>query len=155
MRLARYGPPGAEKPAVVDDEGNLRDLSQEIEDLRGDALASAALARLARLDKQSLPLVDGGARLGPCVAGVGKLLGQHDGGIAGTAAGDQGAKGLVEVQRAAKQIVVYLQQLRGRADQEALCLFGRVARRIGIGLVLGLDGVGHGLGYSAIAATDK
>jgi 2,4-diketo-3-deoxy-L-fuconate hydrolase len=74
LRLARYGPPGSERPALVDADGGLRDLSAVIDDLAGDALSPQSLERLAALDPASLPLVDGGTRLGPCVGAVGKFL---------------------------------------------------------------------------------
>lgn len=74
MKLARYGSPGAERPALVDGDGNLRDLSQMIDDVAGEALSPASLERIAALDPGSLPLVEGQPRLGPCVGRVGKFL---------------------------------------------------------------------------------
>ena len=74
MKLLRHGPPGAEKPGLVDDRGRIRDLSGEIPDLDGAALAPERLAALHRIDTDSLPLVEGSPRLGPPVAGVGKIL---------------------------------------------------------------------------------
>ncbi|HYC94544.1 MAG TPA: fumarylacetoacetate hydrolase family protein [Sphingomicrobium sp.] len=74
MKLARYGPAGAEKPALVDDEGRLRDLSGVIGDVAGEALSPGSLERLTALDPASLPLVEGNPRLGPCVGRVGKFL---------------------------------------------------------------------------------
>lgn len=74
MKLCRYGPPGQEKPALLDAEGNLRDLSSVVTDIGPETLAPADLERLRRLDPGSLPLVRGGPRLGPCVAGVGKFI---------------------------------------------------------------------------------
>ena len=74
MKLARYGAPGAEKPALVDTDGTLRDLSGTLDDVGGDALSAASLARVAGLDPSTLPAVPGEPRLGPCVAGTGKLI---------------------------------------------------------------------------------
>ena len=74
MKLLRHGPPGAERPGLVDDRGRIRDLSGEIPDLDGAALAPERLAALHRIDTDSLPLVEGSPRLGPPVAGVGKIL---------------------------------------------------------------------------------
>ena len=37
MKLLRFGNPGSERPGVLDNDGRLRDLSQYINDLRGDA----------------------------------------------------------------------------------------------------------------------
>ena len=74
MKLLRYGPAGAEKPGLLDGEGRIRDLSAHVSDIDGAALAPAKLEALAKLDMASLPAVDGNPRLGPPVAGVGKLL---------------------------------------------------------------------------------
>lgn len=74
MKLLRYGARGAEKPGCLDAEGTLRDLSPHLDDLAGDALRPESLARLAALDPSSLPALDPGIRLGPCVAGVGKFI---------------------------------------------------------------------------------
>jgi len=74
VKLARYGDPGAERPACIDRDGRLRDLSALIPDLAGNALTPANLAGLAALDPETLPQVPGSPRLGPCVGGVGKFL---------------------------------------------------------------------------------
>jgi len=67
MKLLRVGPPGAEKPALLDPDGALRDLSGIIPDFAGEVLFDAGLAKLAALDWKSLPRVDGHPRIGPCV----------------------------------------------------------------------------------------
>ncbi len=59
---------------MLDPEGNMRDLSEVVPDLGGDALSPASLARLADLDISALPVVPADARLGPCVARVGKFI---------------------------------------------------------------------------------
>lgn len=74
MKLVRYGPPGTERPGVVDASGTLRDLSAHVNDITGDTLGAAGLSRLATLDPSKLPRVDGTPRLGPCVAGTGKFI---------------------------------------------------------------------------------
>jgi len=74
MKFLRYGAPGAEKPAIVDADGKIRDLSAHVSDLSGAALSPDALAKLGALDAKSLPLVEGSPRLGPCVAGTGKFI---------------------------------------------------------------------------------
>ena len=74
MKLLRHGAPGAERPGLVDGRGRIRDLSGEIADIDGAALAPERLAALRRVDTESLPLVEGSPRLGPPVAGVGKIL---------------------------------------------------------------------------------
>ncbi len=73
MKLLRYGPPGQEKPGLLDGEGAIRDLSGEVEDIAGEALLPGAIERLKALDPAALPKVDGGPRLGPCIGRVGKF----------------------------------------------------------------------------------
>jgi len=74
MKLLRYGPPGQEKPGLLDRDGRIRDLSGTVRDIDGEALAPASLDRLRRLDPASLPLVSGTPRLGPCVGSVSKIV---------------------------------------------------------------------------------
>ena len=74
MKLVRYGPPGKEKPGLIDADGKLRDLSRKVKDIGADTLAPASLKELARLDVKRLPLVKGKPRYGACVAGVGKFV---------------------------------------------------------------------------------
>ncbi len=74
MKLARYGQPGSEKPALVDQDGKLRDLSGVIADITPATLDDASLARLRALDVASLPIVDGAPRYGCPVADIGKFL---------------------------------------------------------------------------------
>lgn len=74
MKLLRYGAKDAEKPALLDRDGHIRDLSGTVADIDGAALAPAELSRLAALDVAALPKVDGSPRLGPCVANIGKLV---------------------------------------------------------------------------------
>jgi len=74
MKLVRYGEPGAEKPGLLDADGRVRDLSQQLGDLAGEALAPESLARLRALDPGALPQVPGRPRLGPCVGNVGKFV---------------------------------------------------------------------------------
>ena len=74
MKLLRYGPAGAEKPAMLDGEGVVRDLSGVVADIDGRVLSDEALARLRALDPKSLPAVGKPGRIGACVGGVGKLI---------------------------------------------------------------------------------
>ncbi|SAL34246.1 5-carboxymethyl-2-hydroxymuconate delta-isomerase [Caballeronia turbans] len=74
MKLLRYGSPGQEKPGLLDAEGNIRDLSNHVADIAGEALLPDSLARLKALDAASLPRVEGSPRLGPCVGGTGKFI---------------------------------------------------------------------------------
>lgn len=72
MKLLRFGPEGAEKPGLLDSNGAIRDLSAHVADLAGDVLGD--LSRVAKIDPETLPLVPGNPRIGPCVAGTGKFM---------------------------------------------------------------------------------
>jgi 2-keto-4-pentenoate hydratase/2-oxohepta-3-ene-1,7-dioic acid hydratase in catechol pathway len=74
MKLLRYGEPGQELPALLDNNGGIRDLSEFIDDVSGNALSPESLARLKALDPTTLPLVSGNPRIGPCVGQVGKFI---------------------------------------------------------------------------------
>ena len=74
MKLLRYGPLGSERPALRDDSGALRDLSAVVPDINGDALAPDMLSKLAALDPETLPLVEGTPRLGSAIARPGKFI---------------------------------------------------------------------------------
>ena len=74
MKLCRYGDAGSEKPALVDSAGKLRDLSGAIRDIDAGTLAPDALAKLAQLKPESLPLVQGNPRIGVPVNGISKYV---------------------------------------------------------------------------------
>jgi 2-keto-4-pentenoate hydratase/2-oxohepta-3-ene-1,7-dioic acid hydratase in catechol pathway len=68
MKLLRYGPAGAEKPAMLDADGAIRCLSGVVRDIDGFTLNSASLKMLGEIDTNALPLVGGNPRIGTCVA---------------------------------------------------------------------------------------
>ena len=72
MKLLRYGPQGQEKPGLLDAKGQIRDLSAHVADIGGAALTD--LDHLRAIDPESLPLVEGTPRIGPCVSGTGKFI---------------------------------------------------------------------------------
>ena len=74
MKLVRYGPPGREKPGLIDADGALRDLSRKVKDIDGATLSPSGLAALKKLDTRRLPAVKGKPRLGPCVAMPSKFV---------------------------------------------------------------------------------
>jgi 2-keto-4-pentenoate hydratase/2-oxohepta-3-ene-1,7-dioic acid hydratase in catechol pathway len=73
MKLMRVGPLGQEKPAILDKDGKVRDLSAHVADIGGAAISPEGLAKIAAIDPASLPeiAVD---RIGACVAGTGKFI---------------------------------------------------------------------------------
>lgn len=74
MKLLRYGVKGDEKPGMLDQEGRIRDLSGIVDDIDARAIAPENLEKLRELDPESLPLVSGNPRIGPCVSEVGKFM---------------------------------------------------------------------------------
>ena len=74
MKLLRFGEKGQERPGLLDDNGELRDLSAVVTDIAGQALSPDSLNRLRDIDPASLPRVPGSPRLGACVGQVGKFI---------------------------------------------------------------------------------
>ena len=74
MKLLRYGEKGQERPALLDNNGQLRDLSAVVTDIAGDTLSPQSIARLQAIDPSTLPRVEGSPRIGACVGQVGKFI---------------------------------------------------------------------------------
>ena len=73
MKLLRHGRKGHEKPALLDAQGRLRDLSALIGDITPSTLAPASLKALASVDPATLPVVESGTLAVPW-AGMGKFI---------------------------------------------------------------------------------
>jgi 2,4-diketo-3-deoxy-L-fuconate hydrolase len=73
MKLLRHGPKGHEKPALLDAQGKLRDLSVLLRDITPTTLGPAGLAALRALDVDALPVVPQGELAVPW-SGMGKFL---------------------------------------------------------------------------------
>jgi 2,4-didehydro-3-deoxy-L-rhamnonate hydrolase len=74
MKLVRFGPPGREKPGIIDANGRIRDLSGVVPDIAGNVLGAKSLAKLRKIKPETLPSVRSGVRLGPCVGNVGNYI---------------------------------------------------------------------------------
>ena len=74
MRLARVGDKGRERPAIVDGENRLRDLSSVIDDIDPATLSPKELDRLAQVKAEDLPLIPQESRIGSPIAGIGKVV---------------------------------------------------------------------------------
>jgi 2-keto-4-pentenoate hydratase/2-oxohepta-3-ene-1,7-dioic acid hydratase in catechol pathway len=74
MKLMRYGAKGAEKPGLVDAQGQVRALSGVIPDITARTLSAQGLAQLRALDLNKLPVVDKPGRIAPPWSGCGKFL---------------------------------------------------------------------------------
>ncbi|MDH2212098.1 fumarylacetoacetate hydrolase family protein, partial [Agrobacterium sp. GD03643] len=73
MKLMRVGQSGQEKPAILDAEGKVRDLSAHVKDIGGDAISPEGLKKIAAIDLATLPVLNE-ERIGACVAGTGKFI---------------------------------------------------------------------------------
>lgn len=74
MKLLRFGPIGCERPGLLDSQGRIRDLSHVVCDIDAASLAPARLKKLAALDPEWLPLINGPSRVGVPVAHVSKCI---------------------------------------------------------------------------------
>ena len=74
MKLMRHGAKGSEKPALIDADGQVRDLSGVLPDISAAILGRDGLATLAALDIDSLPVVAHPGRIAPPYAGIGKFI---------------------------------------------------------------------------------
>ncbi len=74
MKLLRVGKLGEEKPAVLDDNGLIRDLSAHISEIDTEFLGNNGYEKVAKLDLESLPVIDENERIGQPVSHVGKFI---------------------------------------------------------------------------------
>jgi 2,4-didehydro-3-deoxy-L-rhamnonate hydrolase len=74
MKLCRYGKDGFEKPAMIDNEGKLRDLSKVVASIGPNEISPRGLAMLSRVKPESLPVVSNSPRLGVPHVGIGKFV---------------------------------------------------------------------------------
>ena len=74
MKLMRYGAKGAEKPGLVDGNGQVRSLSGVLGDITADTLRPERLKELAALDMENLPVVSNPGRIAVPYAGMGKFI---------------------------------------------------------------------------------
>ena len=74
MKLLRYGQIGSEKPGVLGNDGEIRDLSGLITDIDASVLNDQALQKLRDADLSKLPIVSGDPRIGACVGNIGKMI---------------------------------------------------------------------------------
>jgi 2-keto-4-pentenoate hydratase/2-oxohepta-3-ene-1,7-dioic acid hydratase in catechol pathway len=74
MKLLRFGPAGFEKPGVLDSSGAIRDLSGVVEHVTSEHLSDKGLAKLRKVNVDSLPKVSGKPRLGVPYLGISKFI---------------------------------------------------------------------------------
>ena len=75
MKLLRLGNKEKEKPAILDKEGNYRDLSSIINDLNPDNLNFQTINKINKLDLSVLPKLENNTRIGACISKPSKFIG--------------------------------------------------------------------------------
>ena len=74
MKLMRHGPKGAEQPALIDAQGQVRSLTKALPDIKASTLSPTSLQRLRDLDPTKLLLVETPGRIAPPWNGMGKFV---------------------------------------------------------------------------------
>ena len=74
MKLLRVGNKGKEKPAALDTNSKIRDLSSVIKDLTPDNLTHSTIEKLKSLDLKNLPELSNSERIGSCISNPGKFV---------------------------------------------------------------------------------
>ena len=74
MKLLRVGEKGKEKPAILDTDGKIRDISSHINDLNPENLNFETMSKIQSADTSSLPELSSNQRLGSCITSPGKFV---------------------------------------------------------------------------------
>ena len=74
MKLLRVGQKRQEKPAALDKDGKIRDISSHISDLNPDNLNFETISKLQSADLASLPEISSSERIGSCITKPGKFI---------------------------------------------------------------------------------
>ena len=74
MKLLRVGGKGKEKPAILDKNNKIRDLSSHIKDFNSDNLKFETISKLEKIDLETLPEINNSERIGACVNKPGKFV---------------------------------------------------------------------------------
>jgi 2-keto-4-pentenoate hydratase/2-oxohepta-3-ene-1,7-dioic acid hydratase in catechol pathway len=75
MKLLRVGQKGKEKPAALDRNGKIRDLSSNVKDLNPENLNFETINKLNKINLESLPELLNSDRIGSCITQPGKFIG--------------------------------------------------------------------------------
>jgi len=75
MKILRVGEIGREKPAIIDEAGNNRDLSSIIEDFIPETLNFETINKINEENISNLPILDSSLRIGACVSKPSKFIG--------------------------------------------------------------------------------
>tara|TARA_B100000953_G_scaffold168836_1_gene139073 strand:- start:77 stop:919 length:843 start_codon:yes stop_codon:yes gene_type:complete len=74
MKLLRVGEKGKEKPAILDKNNKIRDLSSHIKDFNSDNLIFETISKLENINLETLPEINNSERVGACVSKPGKFV---------------------------------------------------------------------------------
>ena len=75
MKLLRIGSLNQEKPAIIDKDGVIRDLSSVIFDLNPTTINQNTIEKIKKINLNKLPEINENIRIGPCVANPEKFIG--------------------------------------------------------------------------------
>ena len=75
MKFLRVGSLNHEKPAIIDDNEIIRDLSSIIKDLNPVTINQNTIEKIKKINLEKLPIVNNNIRIGPCVANPEKFIG--------------------------------------------------------------------------------
>ena len=74
MKLRWIGLKNKEKPAILDNEGKIRDLSGHINDLDCNNLNFGTIEKIKKIDTSSLQEISSSERVGACISNPGKFV---------------------------------------------------------------------------------
>ena len=74
MKLLRVGEKGKEKPAILDDDGKIRDISSHVSDLNPHNLNFETISKIQSVDTSNLPEISSDQRVGSCITSPGKFV---------------------------------------------------------------------------------
>ena len=132
MKLLRWGPKGAEKPGMLDADGALRDLSGVVADITPELLSPAGLARLAAVNAEALPKVEGSPRLGVPFTGTRNFI------CIGLNYADHAAESNMPIPKEPVVFVKALSALSGPNDDVEIPKFSRKTDwEVELGIVIG------------------
>ena len=74
MKLLRVGEKGKEKPAILDGDGKIRDISSHVSDLNPHNLNFETISKIQSVDISNLPEISSDQRVGSCITSPGKFV---------------------------------------------------------------------------------
>ena len=74
MKLLRVGPKNKEKPAVLDKNAKIRDVSSHVKDFNPENSNFETINKLNKINLETLPELSSSERIGPCISKPGKFI---------------------------------------------------------------------------------